>query len=99
MSPITRGWAWECVECHVTSMVTFPEPLLPGQQLRPADPREEEGEGSRKEEKMGEKTERNQEGEMEEDSGEGNGDWNILVEKLDELREEKGRRKVRVRGR
>lgn len=42
MSPITRGWAWECVECRVTSMVTFPEPRVPGQQLRTTDPREEE---------------------------------------------------------
>lgn len=41
MSPITRDWAWECVECRVTSMVTFPEPQVPGQQLRMTCPREE----------------------------------------------------------
>lgn len=47
-SPVTRGWAWECVECRVTSMVTFPEPRVPGQQLRMTRPREEEGASSKR---------------------------------------------------
>ncbi len=56
MSPITRGRAWECEECRVTSMVTFPEPRVPGQQLRTTDPRGGGGgggQGGKKEEEKG----------------------------------------------
>lgn len=59
MSPITLCRAWECVECWVTSMVTFPGPLLPGQQLRPAGPREE---GEEEEEGRREKGSEEEEG-------------------------------------
>lgn len=42
MSLITLVGAWEFVECRVTSMVTFPKLLVPGQQLRTRDLNEEE---------------------------------------------------------
>lgn len=55
-SPITRGRAWECVECCMTSMVTFPKLLLPGQQLRPTHPREQEKEEVRRDDRSRVKT-------------------------------------------
>ena len=46
-APITQSWAWECQECRVTSMVTFPEPGAQSgtQQLRTTEPGREGGEG------------------------------------------------------